>query len=154
MVSSAELHVVVLAKLGLLLGLIQIMYQNRSDSPFETHPATMAISIAALCIYGIATALLKFKASKAVEAKEDQQQKNTGHYFLYYHRILEVLVLISSMVTPSCLVSVFVSDGLGWIVFVSCATIFSALVVAWNFLFLRIFRSANSSQCAAGPNRV
>ncbi|KAI8531922.1 hypothetical protein RHMOL_Rhmol11G0173500 [Rhododendron molle] len=150
-ISSAEWHALVLAKLGLLLNLIQIMYQNRSDSPFQTHPATMAISLAALCISGFATAALL--NSKAVKVEEEEEQQATGH-FLNCHRILDMLVLISGIVTLSCLVSVFVPDGLGWIVFVSCASTISALLVGWRFLFPPIFGRTKSGHGELGPSRV
>lgn len=149
-ISSVKWHVVVFSTLGLLLGLIQVTYQNQKDSPFDTRPATIPIFLIALCIYGFATAaLLKSKASKEVEVTEVQQPNNKGHYFLYYYRILDVLVRISALVTISCLVSVFVPDGLRWIVFVSCASILSALVMAWDFMLQAIFQSANSGEGAA-----
>ncbi|KAF7127367.1 hypothetical protein RHSIM_Rhsim11G0112400 [Rhododendron simsii] len=123
--SSAEWYALVSANLGLLLGLIQI-YQNRKDSLFESRPATMAISLAALCISVFApVALLR---SKAVKVEEEEEQ-TTGQ-FLYCRRIRGMNVLIPGVVTLSCLVSVFVADGLVWIVFVSCACIVSALLVA------------------------
>ncbi|KAG5525684.1 hypothetical protein RHGRI_032099 [Rhododendron griersonianum] len=76
-ISSTEWHALVSAKLGLLLGLIQI-YQNQKVSLFETRPAAMAISLAALCIYVFApAALLK---SKAVKVEEEEQ---TSGQFLY-----------------------------------------------------------------------
>ncbi|KAG5525644.1 hypothetical protein RHGRI_032077 [Rhododendron griersonianum] len=147
-ISSAEWYALVSANLGLLLGLIQI-YQNKKDSLFETRPATMAISLAALCISVFApAALLK---SKAVKVEEEQQ--TTGH-FLYGCRIRDMNVLISGVVTLSCLISVFVADGLVWIVFVSCACIVSALLVAWCFLFLLIFGGTKSGHGESGPGRV
>ncbi|KAH7848265.1 hypothetical protein Vadar_000323 [Vaccinium darrowii] len=153
MIFSAKWNVVLLGMLGLLLALIQIMYQNRRSSPFETHPTMMDISLTALCIYGLAAAtatLAKFIASKEVE----QQPKN-------YYRILnilglglDILGLISALVSLSCLVFVLTLDGPGRIMFVLGASIFFALVVAWIFLFPRIFRPINSGQGAAGANMV
>ncbi|XP_058188453.1 uncharacterized protein LOC131306317 [Rhododendron vialii] len=149
MISSAEWYALVSANLGLLLGLIQV-YQNRKDSPFETRPTTMAISLAALCIsIFAAAALLKFKAVKV----EEEEQQTIGH-FLYYCRIRDMNVLLSGVVTLSCIVSVFVADGLVWIVFVSCACIVSALLVAWCFLFLPIFGRTKSGHGESGPKRV
>ncbi|KAH7848732.1 hypothetical protein Vadar_006952 [Vaccinium darrowii] len=141
--------------LGLLLGLIQVTYQNKKDSPFDTRPATIPIFLIALCIYGFATAaLLKSKASKEVEVTEEQQPSNKGHYFRCFYRILDVIVRISALVTISCLVSVFVPDGLHWIVFVSCASILSAPVVAWDLMLHGIFQSANFVEGAAVPDMV
>ncbi|KAG5565003.1 hypothetical protein RHGRI_001019 [Rhododendron griersonianum] len=148
-ISSAKWHALVLANLGLLLGLIQI-YQNRKVSPYETRPATMAISLAVLCISVFApAALLKFKAVK-VEEEEEQ----TTRQFLYCRVIHDMNVLISGVVTLSCLVSIFVADGLVWIVFLSCACIVSALLVAWCFLFLLIFKGTKSGHGESGPGRV
>ncbi|KAI8531923.1 hypothetical protein RHMOL_Rhmol11G0173600 [Rhododendron molle] len=150
-ISSAEWYALVSANLGLLLGLIQIMYQNRKDSPIETRPATMAVSLAALCIsIFAAVALLKFKA---VKMEEEEEQQTTGHFF-YCCRIRDMNVLISGVFTLSCLVSVFVADRLVWIVFVSCASIVSALLVAWCFLFLPIFGRTKSGHGESGPRRV
>ncbi|XP_058188470.1 uncharacterized protein LOC131306322 [Rhododendron vialii] len=150
-ISLAEWHAMVFAKLGLLVDLIQIMYQNRKESPFQTRPATKAISVAAVCISGFAAAaLLK---SKAVRVEEEEEEQTTGH-FLYCHRILNMLVLISGVVTMSCLVSVFIPDGLGWIVFVSCASSISALVVGWHFLFLPIFKRTKSGHGESRPSMV
>ncbi|XP_058188451.1 uncharacterized protein LOC131306314 [Rhododendron vialii] len=109
----------------------------------------MAISLAALCIFVFApTALLK---SKAVKVEEEEQ--TTGQ-FLYCCRIRDMNVLIPDVVTLSCLVSVFVADGLVWIVFVSCACIISALLVEWCFLFLAIFGRTKSGHGESGPRRV
>ncbi|KAI8531924.1 hypothetical protein RHMOL_Rhmol11G0173700 [Rhododendron molle] len=66
------------------------MYQNRGDSPFQTHPVTMAIFLTTMCISGFAAAALL--NSKAVKVEEEEQQ-TTGH-FLYRHRILDMLVRI------------------------------------------------------------
>ncbi|XP_058188452.1 uncharacterized protein LOC131306316 [Rhododendron vialii] len=148
-ISSAEWHALVSANLGLLLGLIQI-YQNRKVSLFETRPATMAISLAALCISVFApAALLKSKAMKV----EEEEQQTTGHFF-YCCRIRDMHFLISGVVTLSCLISVFVADGLVWIVLVSCACIVSALLVAWCFLCLPIFGRTKSDRGELGPRRV
>lgn len=158
--SPVKWHVIVFTTLGLLLGLMQVTYQNRKDSLLDTHPATIVIFITALCIFCFAAAaLLKSKASKQVEVTEEQHQPyNTGnYYFFHYHYqiLLDILCRISAVVTTSCLASVFVPDGLGWVMFVSCASIFCALVVAWNLLFQRIFSTfTNSGQGAAGPNMV
>ncbi|KAI8571423.1 hypothetical protein RHMOL_Rhmol01G0119100 [Rhododendron molle] len=123
-ISSTKWHALVSANLRLLLGLIQI-YQNRKVALFETRPATMAISLAVLCISVFApAALLKFKAVKA------EEEEQTARHFLYCRVIHDMNVLISGVVTLSCHVSVFVADGLVWIVFVSCACIVSALPVA------------------------
>ncbi|KAI8531927.1 hypothetical protein RHMOL_Rhmol11G0174100 [Rhododendron molle] len=145
-ISSAEWYALVSANLGLLLGLIQI-YQNRKVSLFETRPATMAISLAALCISVFTpAALLKSKAVKVDEAEQ-------GHFF-YCSRIRDMHFLILGVVTLSCLVSVFVADGFVWIVLVSCACIISALLVAWCFLFLPIFERTKSGHGESGPRRV
>ncbi|KAF7128027.1 hypothetical protein RHSIM_Rhsim11G0112600 [Rhododendron simsii] len=154
MISSAEWHALVFAKLGLLLNLIQIMYQNQSDSPFQTHPATMAISVAAICISGFAAATLLNSKAVKVEEEDKEEQQTTGKYFLYCCRILDVLVLISGVVTLSCLVSVFITNGLGWIVFVSCTSSISALLVGWRFLFVPIFKRTKSGHGELGPSRV
>ncbi|XP_058189473.1 uncharacterized protein LOC131307073 [Rhododendron vialii] len=147
-ISSGEWHALVLANLGLLLGLIQI-YQNRKVSLFETRPAAMSISLAALCISVFApAALLKFKAVKV-----DEEEQTTGQ-FLYCRVNRDMNVLISGVVTLSCLVSVFVADGLVWVVLVSCACIVSALLVAWCFLFLSIFGRTKSGHGESGLGRV
>ncbi|KAH7849072.1 hypothetical protein Vadar_012588 [Vaccinium darrowii] len=153
MIFSAKWNVVLLGMLGLLLALIQIMYQNRKKSPFETHPTMMDISIAALCIYGFAAAVATL--AKSVASKEVEQQPRN------YYRILnnlglgfDILGLISALVSLSCLVFILIPKGPSWIVFVLGANIFFVLVVAWIFLFPRILRPTNSGQGAAGPNMV
>ncbi|KAF7126807.1 hypothetical protein RHSIM_Rhsim11G0112700 [Rhododendron simsii] len=94
-ISSAEWYALVSANLGLLLGLIQI-YQNQKDSLFESRPATMAISLAALCISVFApAALLKSKAVKVEEEEEEEEEQQTTGHFLYCHQIRDMNVLIS-----------------------------------------------------------
>lgn len=51
------LHAVFLAANGLLYMVIQIKYQNQRNSPFETQPVVMTISVVAFCVYLCATVL-------------------------------------------------------------------------------------------------
>lgn len=53
-----DVHVVMAYTIPLLTDLLQLKYQNEPISPFQTHPAAMAIFLASLLLYALALALL------------------------------------------------------------------------------------------------
>ncbi|XP_057510844.1 uncharacterized protein LOC130793243 [Actinidia eriantha] len=119
--SSMALHAAYVGWYGLLIDLIQINYQNSKDSPFETQPASMPISILAICFYGFGVAFKqKFKA--------EIKRRNCMRAF-------KRAILISGVLSPASLISVLLPNGLGWIVYTVWA-IFAVIVVAWNWILV------------------
>ncbi|KAH7862888.1 hypothetical protein Vadar_010666 [Vaccinium darrowii] len=52
--SSTTCHVVYGFLISTLIGLLQLKYQNKKVSPFETHPALIRMFVATMCIYSLA----------------------------------------------------------------------------------------------------
>ncbi|GFY90874.1 hypothetical protein Acr_07g0010700 [Actinidia rufa] len=131
--SSMALHAAYLGWYGLLIGLIQINYQNSKESPFETHPASMPISILAICFYFFGVALKqKFKA--------EIKRRNCT-------RALKRAILISGVLSPASLISVLLPNGLSWIVYAVWA-VFAVIVVAWNWILVInqwLYRTINAA---------
>ena len=55
-ISSAPTHVVFVFLIQSLIGLIQVEYQSKSLSPFDTRPLSMWTSFGAICIYSLGLA--------------------------------------------------------------------------------------------------
>ncbi|XAR54925.1 hypothetical protein NMG60_11030260 [Bertholletia excelsa] len=49
--TSASFHVVLSFVLPILLGFLELKYQGKDTSPFETHPKSMAFAIASSLLY-------------------------------------------------------------------------------------------------------
>ncbi|KAI7997302.1 hypothetical protein LOK49_LG10G01082 [Camellia lanceoleosa] len=90
-------HATFIALLILVIGLIQIEYQNRHDSPFQTHSKNMGIFLIAICIYGL-VALFQL-----------------AQLCLNYSRFFSHLVLISRLLSTMSLVFVFLPNRLYWL---------------------------------------
>ncbi|KAJ0053996.1 hypothetical protein Pint_00188 [Pistacia integerrima] len=79
-----------------MLGLLQVEYQSKNVSPFDTHPINMWVFLAATCIYctGLATNL-------------ELQNHTTTHSKIISHVILSsgalTLVTLASVLFP-CLI--------------------------------------------------
>ncbi|GAY46614.1 hypothetical protein CUMW_098410 [Citrus unshiu] len=71
-VSSSPRHIIFLLIITLLIGLLQVDYQNKSVSPFDTHPVNMWISFGAALIYCLGLAI-------NVESKEHQASYSQIH---------------------------------------------------------------------------
>ena len=106
---------------GLLIGLIQINYQHSKVSPFETHPASMPISILVICFYFFG---VTFKQT----FEEEIERRNCTRAFKH-------AILISGILSPASLISVLLPNGLGWIVYAAWA-VFSVIVVIWNWILV------------------
>ncbi|KAK9183028.1 hypothetical protein WN944_026177 [Citrus x changshan-huyou] len=98
-VSSSPRHIIFLLIISLLIGLLQVDYQNKSVSPFDTHPVNMWISFGAAFIYCLGLAI-------NVESKEHQAS---------YSQITSHVILSSGALASASLASVFFPRLLGWI---------------------------------------
>ena len=114
-------HALYLGWYGLLIGLIQINYQNSKVSPLETHPASMPISILAICFYFFG---VTFKQT----FEEEIERRNCTSTF-------KRVILVSGILSPASLISVLLPNGLSWIVYAAWA-VFSVIVVIWNWILV------------------
>ena len=96
--SSMAFHAAYLGWYGLLIGLIQINYQNSKISPFETHPASMPISILVICFYFFG---VTFKQT----FEEEIEHRNCTSAF-------KRAILVSGILSPASLISVLLPNGL------------------------------------------
>ncbi|KAG5567246.1 hypothetical protein RHGRI_002713 [Rhododendron griersonianum] len=126
---STENPSVVLATIAALIGLAGVMFQNPSDNPFHSRPATMTLLVTALLIYGFAIA-----QTRPIILDGKQQQIFMWRIIYYYYRLLNSLVLISKVVCQACIVSLFIPYGLGWNVYVACASTLCFGVAVWAIL--------------------
>lgn len=101
--------------LQLLISLVQVKFQNRKESPFETHISNMIICITALFFYGVFVAM---------KMKTTQYNNNDEIFSKILDRLIPILGIISSV----SLASVFMPWRFSWVGFVICA-ILSAMVV-------------------------
>ncbi|ESR33614.1 hypothetical protein CICLE_v10006726mg [Citrus x clementina] len=108
-VSSSPRHIIFLLIIPLLIGLLQVDYQNKSVSPFDTHPVNMWISFGAAFIYCLGLAI-------NVESKEHQAS---------YSQITSHVILSSGVLASASLASVFFPRLLGWI----CLTLWTLLPI-------------------------
>ncbi|KAI7979217.1 hypothetical protein LOK49_Contig446G00002 [Camellia lanceoleosa] len=108
-----------IALLILVIGLIQIEYQNRHDSPFQTHSKSMGIFLIAICIYGL-VALFQL-----------------AQLCLNYSRFFSHLVLISRLLSAMSLVSVFLQNRLYWLPYMIWLVFIVIVVglVTWDLIF-------------------
>ncbi|KAF7153658.1 hypothetical protein RHSIM_Rhsim01G0251900 [Rhododendron simsii] len=104
------------------------MTQNQSESPLDSCPVTMAFIAISLFIYGVGAALTRDIVLKV------QQQLPRRLIRCYFWRIVNILVHISGVVCLFSIASLFISDGLGWIIYVICAGIFCVLLVVWDIV--------------------
>lgn len=112
---TPEFHAVYVSFVALLHGHIQLLYQHGDDSPFQTHPISMRISVVAICIYGLAALF--------------------GHaqFCSNYSQIFDYVIMVSGALYPVSLISVFIPNGLSCLLYIIWL-IFSVVVVPWNFL--------------------
>ncbi|KAL7238430.1 hypothetical protein ACSBR2_004517 [Camellia fascicularis] len=112
---TPEFHAVYVAFVALLHGHIQLLYQHGDDSPFQTHPISMRISVVAICVYGLAALF--------------------GHaqFCSNYSQIFDYVIMVSGALYPVSLISVFIPNGLSCLLYIIWL-IFSVVVVPWNFL--------------------
>ncbi|ESR33615.1 hypothetical protein CICLE_v10007031mg, partial [Citrus x clementina] len=76
-VSSSPRHIIFLLIIPLLIGLLQVDYQNKSVSPFDTHAVNMWVFFGAAFVYCLGLAI-------NVESKEHQASYSqiTSHVIL------------------------------------------------------------------------
>lgn len=101
--------------LQLFISLTQVKFQNRKESPFETHLSNMIICVTALFFYGVYVTM---------------KMKNTlyNNKDIIYSKILDRLIPILGIISSMSLVSVFMPRRFSWVGFVVW-TILSAIVV-------------------------
>ncbi|KAF7152469.1 hypothetical protein RHSIM_Rhsim01G0252200 [Rhododendron simsii] len=110
---------VVLATIAVLVALAGVKFQNSSDNPFHSRPATVTVLVTALLIFGFAAARIR-----PIILDRKQQQI----------LMLNSLVQISGVVCLACIVSFFIPNGLGWNVYVACASTLCVGVAVWDIL--------------------
>lgn len=134
----------VFAAITALATLVTLMTQNQSESLLDSRPATKAFIAISLCIYGIAAARTRDIVLKV------QQQLPRRLIRYYFWRIVNVLVLISGVVCLFSIASLLFPDGLGWIIYVVCASIICVLLAVWDIVC--IFRENMNSAPVAGES--
>ncbi|KAI8574235.1 hypothetical protein RHMOL_Rhmol01G0339200 [Rhododendron molle] len=100
---STENPAVVLAIIAALIAVAGMKFQNASENPFHSRPATMTFIVIALLIYGFAAA-----QTRPIILDGKQQQILMWRIICYYCRLLNSLVLISKVVCQACIVSLFI----------------------------------------------
>ncbi|XP_058222131.1 uncharacterized protein LOC131332086 [Rhododendron vialii] len=135
---------VVLATIAALIALAEVKFQNTSDNPFRSRPATMTFSVIALSIYGFAAA-----RTRPIILDGKQQQILMWRILYYCYRLLNSLAPISGVVCLACIVSFFIPYGLGWIVYVACASTLCVGVAVWDILC--VFRGNNFAPSCVVP---
>ncbi|KAF7113738.1 hypothetical protein RHSIM_RhsimUnG0107900 [Rhododendron simsii] len=123
-------HLVIFAAITALATLVILMTQNQSESPLDSCPVTMAFIAISLFIYGVGAALTRDIVLKV------QQQRPRRLIRCYFWRIVNILVHISGVVCLFSITSLFISDGLGWIIYVICAGILCVLLAVWDIVWI------------------
>ncbi|KAG5567245.1 hypothetical protein RHGRI_002712 [Rhododendron griersonianum] len=126
---STENPAVVLATIAALIALAGVKFQNASENPFHSRPATMTFIVIALLIYSFATA-----QTRPIILDGKQQQILMWRIIYYYYRLLNSLVLISKVVCQACIVSLIIPYGPGWNVYVACVSTSCFGVAVWAIL--------------------
>ena len=88
-ISSAPCHEVFIFLITSLIGLIQVDYQSKSLSPFDTHPISMWTSFAAINIFSMGLAI-----------KMELQTRSPS-----YSKILSQVIYISGVLSSASLAS-------------------------------------------------
>ncbi|KAJ0053989.1 hypothetical protein Pint_00183 [Pistacia integerrima] len=99
-----------------MIGLLQVEYQNKNVSPFDIHPINMWVFLAATCIYcvGLATNLESYNYPTACS------------------KIISHLIINSGALASITLASVLVSSLIGWLIL--CLWIILPITLARNLL--------------------
>lgn len=105
LVSTIPTHAVFIFLNPLMVDLLQVEYQNKGTTPFETHAPNMWIFFVATCAHCLGLAFeMKLQRSGAL-----------------WCRVLSNLVLFFGALSSVSLASVFLPRALGWV----CLTLFS-----------------------------
>ncbi|KAH7576290.1 hypothetical protein JRO89_XS01G0027900 [Xanthoceras sorbifolium] len=96
---SIRHHFVFTYVIPLLIGLLQVDYQSKNASPFDTHPINMWIFFAATAIYCLGLSI-----------KMDSQ----NHQSTYFQIITGHFILFSGALSSVSLASIFLPRLLGW----------------------------------------
>ena len=121
-ISSTMPHVVYAFLVATLIGLLQMKYQNKSVSPFETHSTNMTSFVLTLCAYCLAM------VGKNIH-------KNHGGN---YTKILGHVILISQTLSSVSLATIFLPLSLSsLIMFIVWATMFA---IVGRYLFKLIYQ--------------
>ncbi|KAG5567244.1 hypothetical protein RHGRI_002711 [Rhododendron griersonianum] len=126
---STENPTVVLATIAALIALAGVKFQNASENPFHSRPATTTFIVIALLIYSFAAA-----QTRSIILDGKQQQILMWCIIYYYYRLLNSLVQISKVVCQACIVSLIIPYGPGWNVYVACASTSCFGVAVWAIL--------------------
>ncbi|KAL0007794.1 hypothetical protein SO802_009296, partial [Lithocarpus litseifolius] len=97
-ISSAPTHVVFVFLIQSLIGLIQVEYQSKSLSPFDTHPISMWTSFGAICIYSLGLA-----------TKMEPKARSAS-----YSKVLSHVILISGVLSSASLASTLLPRFIIW----------------------------------------
>ncbi|KAF7113739.1 hypothetical protein RHSIM_RhsimUnG0108200 [Rhododendron simsii] len=120
---------VVLATIAVQVAIAEVKFQNTSDNPFQSRPASVTFLVIALSIYGFAAA-----QTRPIKLDGEQQKILMWRIIYYYNRLLNSLVQISGVVCQACIASFFIPNGPGWNVYVACASTLCVGVAVWAIL--------------------
>ena len=109
-------HVVFVFLNPQLLGALQVDYQSKNKSPFETHPLHMWIFLTSMCFYSV---LLGFKI---------RMQARSGYFAL----ILNHVLLVSGSLSSASLLSIFQPRLLVW--FLCIIGLYVPVIVAHHLM--------------------
>ncbi|KAK7390193.1 hypothetical protein VNO78_25493 [Psophocarpus tetragonolobus] len=105
----------------ILLGVMQVEYQNKKESPFDTHPLQKHTFLTAICIYG---ALLGIKIHTKIHGG-------------YLEEILSYSLLLSGVFSSVSLLSIMLQQQFLWIV----------LIIWGSIPIILAHRTLKSSAC-------
>lgn len=97
--STIPTHAVFIFLNPLMVDLLQVEYQNKQTSPFETHAPNMWIFFVATCIHCLGLAF-------------EMKIQNSG---AHYCKLFSNFVLFSGALSSISLASIFLPHMLGWI---------------------------------------
>ncbi|KAG5538644.1 hypothetical protein RHGRI_019265 [Rhododendron griersonianum] len=121
-ISSTTCHVVYAFLVTTLIGLLQVKYQNKNVSPFETHPSTIQTFVMTMCSYSLAT------VGKSITKKYDANcSKIFGH-----------VSTISGALSSVSLAVIFLKTSLSsLIMFIIWAILFATMA---RYLYQKIYQ--------------
>ncbi|RDX99649.1 hypothetical protein CR513_17277, partial [Mucuna pruriens] len=115
-IPSIPCHAIFVFLDPILIGVMQVEYQNKEESPFEKHPLQKHTFLTAICIYG---ALLGINIHTKIRSG-------------YLQKILSYGLLLSGMFSSVSLLSILWHQQLLWFVLIICGSI--PLILARHML--------------------
>ncbi|KAH7863189.1 hypothetical protein Vadar_014560 [Vaccinium darrowii] len=115
--SSTTCHVVYGFLITTLIGLLQLKYQNKKVSPFETHLALIGTFGTTMCIYSFAM-VGKIKAK---------------NYSAKYYEIFSHVSILSGVLSSVSLAMIFLPRSLNFLIMIIIWVIFFASVALYLF---------------------